>query len=81
MCKTLSKEQLSKVPTLHIKTEMKKTVMNDPTVMSCWSICLAAVADMDCDISDNLLEEIVDKWISIRSHSFASGWMEQQLSI
>ena len=32
---------------------------------------------MECDVSDTLLEEIVDKWINIRSHSFAIGWIEQ----
>ena len=79
--KTLSIERISREPTLHVKEEMKHTVMNDPAVLSCWSTVLAAVADMECDSSDDLLEQIADKWISIRSHSFASGWIEQhQLS-
>ena len=40
-----------------------------------WSTVLAAVADMECDHSDDLLEEIAEKWISVRSHSFASRCM------
>ena len=80
--KTLSIEWISREPTLHIKEEMKRTALNDPAVMSCWSTVLAAVTDMECDRSDDLLEEIVEKWISVRSHSFASGWIEQhQLSV
>ena len=56
---------------------MKRTMLNDSTVMSCWCVILTAVSDMECDVSNTLLEEIVDKWINIRSLSFAIGWKEQ----
>ena len=38
---------------------------------------LTKVADLETDESDELLGEIVDKWVKIRGHSFASGWIDQ----
>lgn len=75
--KTLSMERICQEPTLHIREEMKRTVLNDSMVIPSWSVILTAVSDIECDVSDTLLEEIVDKWINIRSHSFAIGWIEQ----
>ena len=63
--KTLRIQRIGKEPSLHIKEEMKRIVMNDPTVMAHWSVNLAVVHDMDGNNSDNLLGEIADKWISI----------------
>ena len=42
-----------------------------------WNYLLTKVADLETGESDELLGEIVDKWVKIRSHSFASGWVEQ----
>ena len=74
--KTLSIQQIGKEPSLRIKEEMKRIVMND-TVMAHWSVILAVAPDMDGNNSYNLLGKIADKWISIQSNSFASGWIEQ----
>lgn len=38
---------------------------------------LTKVADLETDESDELLGEIIDKWVKIRGHSFASGWIDQ----
>ena len=42
-----------------------------------WNYLLTKVADLETDESDELLGEIVDKWVKIRGHSFASGWIDQ----
>ena len=49
--------------------------MNDPSVTAHWNYLLTKVADLETDKSDELLGEIVDKWI--RGHLFASEWVEQ----
>ena len=51
--------------------------MNDPSVTVHWNYLLTKVADLETDESDELLGEIVDKWVKIRGDSFASGWVEQ----
>ena len=51
--------------------------MNDPSLMAHWNNLLTKVEDFDTDESDELMGEIIDKWIKIRGHSFASGWVEQ----
>ena len=52
--------------------------MNDPSVAAHWSCLLSKCeADLDLEESDSLLEEITDKWVTIRGHSFASAWEEQ----
>ena len=51
--------------------------MNNPSVTIHWNYLLTKVADLETDESDELLGEIVDKWVNIRGHSFASGWVEQ----
>ena len=42
-----------------------------------WNYLLTKVADLETDESDELLGGIVDKWVKIRGHSFASGWISQ----
>ena len=51
--------------------------MNDPSVTVHWSCLLGKSEDLELEESDSLLEEITDKWVSIRGHSFASAWAEQ----
>ena len=51
--------------------------MGDPSVMAHWNYLLTKFEALDTDESDDLLGEIVNKWIKIRGHSFASGWVEQ----
>ena len=34
---------------------------------------------MECSTSDNLLDEITEKWATGRGHSFANGWIELYL--
>ena len=51
--------------------------MNDPSVTAHWNYLLTKAEAFDTDEYDELLGEIVDKWVKIRGHSFASGWIEQ----
>ena len=62
-------------PTLKIQQEMEESIMKDPSVMAHWKYLLTKVEAVD--ESDGLLGEIVDKWVKICGHSFASGWVEQ----
>ena len=73
----VSVERVTSHPTLKIQQEMEKAIMNDPCVTAHWNYLLTKVADLETDESDELLGEIVDKWVKIRGHSFASGWVEQ----
>ena len=73
----LSVERVTSHPTLKIQQEMEKAIMNDPSVTAYWNYLLTKVADLETDESDELLGEIVDKWVKIRGHSFASGWVKQ----
>ena len=56
---------------------MQQCIMNDPSVMTHWNYLLSKVEALDTTENDELLGQIVDKWIKIRGHSFASGWVEQ----
>ena len=51
--------------------------MHNPSVTTHWNYLLSKVEALDSDESDELLGEIVDKWVKIRGHLFASGWVEQ----
>ena len=73
----LSVEHVSSHPTLQIQEEMQKSIMNDPSVTTHWNYLVTKVADIYADESDELLGEVVDKWVKICGHSFASGWVEQ----
>lgn len=75
--RVLSVKRVTSHPTLKIQQEMEKAIMNDPSVTAHWNYLLTKIADLETDESDELLGEIVDKWVKIRGHSFASGWVEQ----
>ena len=75
--RVLSVEHVTSHPSIKIKKEVQESIMNDPAVTTHWNYLLSKVEALDTDESDELLEEIVDKWIKIRGHSFASRWVEQ----
>ena len=75
--RVLSVGRVTAHPTLKIQQEMEESIMKDPSVMAHWNYLLTKVEALDTDESDGLLGEIVDKWVKIRGHSFASGWVEQ----
>ena len=75
--RVLSVKRVTSHPTLKIQQEMENAIMNNPSVTAHWNYLLTKVADLETDESDELLGEIVDKWVKIRGHSFASGWVEQ----
>lgn len=70
-------ERVASHPTVKIQEEMQSSIMNDPSVTAHWNYLLTKAEAFDTDEYDELLGEIVDKWIKIRSHSFATGWIEQ----
>ena len=74
--RVLTTESLGKQPKLEIMKTIKASVLNDPTVMTCWDSILTDCPVMESSTSDNLLDEITEKWATIRGHSFANGWME-----
>lgn len=74
--RVLSVQRVTSCPAIKIQEELQKSIMNDPSVTTHWNYLLSKVGEA-LDESDELLEEIVDKWIKIRGHSFASGWVEQ----
>jgi len=73
----LSVEWVASHPTIKIQEEMQGFIMNDPSVTAHWNYLLTKAEAFDTDEYDELLGEIVDKWVKIRGHSFASGWIEQ----
>ena len=75
--RVLSVEHVISHPTIKIQEQMQESIMNDPSLMAHWNSLLARVEDLDTDESDELIGEIIDKWVKIRGHSFASGWVEQ----
>lgn len=75
--RVLSVKRVTSHPTLEIQREMEESIMKDPSVTAHWNYLLTKVEAFDSDESDELLGEIVDKWVKIRSHSFASAWVEQ----
>ena len=72
----LSVARVTSHPTLKIRQEMEESIMNDPSVAAHWNYLMTKV-DLDTDESDELLGEIVEKWVKIHRHSFANGWVEQ----
>ena len=75
--RVLSIERVTSHPTIKIQEEMQQCIMNDPSVMTHWNYLLSKVEALDTTESDELLGQIMDKWIKIRGHSFASGLVEQ----
>lgn len=70
-------ERVASHPTVKIQEEVQSSIMNDPSFTAHWNYLLTKAEAFDTDEYDELLGEIVDKWIKIRSHSFATGWIEQ----
>ena len=65
-------------PGIKIKQEIHHSVLNDPFVAAHWSCLLSSSSvELELEESEHLLEEICDKWVTIRGHSFASAWVEQ----
>lgn len=75
--RVLSIERVTAQPTLSIQEAMQKSIMHDPSVTAHWNYVLGQVESLDDSESDELFSEIVDLWVKIRGHSFASGWVEQ----
>ena len=57
--------------------QTRTPVLHDPAVLAHWHHILTVCQPMDSSASDSLLEEITEKWATIRGHSFAAGWVEQ----
>ena len=75
--RVLSVVRINKDPSIKIKHEIHHAIMNDPSVAAHWCSLLSKSEDLQFEDSDSLLEEISDKWVTIRGHSFASSWVEQ----
>lgn len=57
-----------------ITNELQLVVCRDPDVLRHWSICSI---DLPSDKKEYVLQQIVQKWITVRGHSLASKFMEQ----
>lgn len=55
------------------RKHLKDCILNDEDVLFHW--CIAG-QDEHNEAANKCLERIVDKWITIRGHSFASSMME-----
>ena len=76
--RVLTVDRINQDPSIRIKHEVRHSIMNDPSVTAHWSCLLSKCeADLDLEESDSLLEEITDKWVTIRGQSFASACVEQ----
>ena len=69
------------IPTGSIMEQTKTAVLNDPAVLAHWHHIVSVSQPMHSSTSDNLLEEITEKWATLRGHSFAAGLVEQYQSI
>lgn len=65
--RVLSVKRVTSHPTLEIQREMEESIMKDPSVTAHWNYLLTKVEAFDSDESDELLGEIVDKWVKIRA--------------
>ena len=75
--RVLSVAHVNKDPGIKIKHDIHHAITNDPSVAAHWCCLLSKSEDLELEDSDRLLEEISDKWVTIRGHSFASSWVEQ----
>ena len=62
---------------IDISTAITK-VMNDDNVIACWSLMSY---DLDDTESDDLLSKVIELWIIIRGHAYASNLIEQYKQI
>ena len=74
--RVLTISRVSANTTISIKEYTKTAILNDPAVLTHWNHILGHCSTMNSSESDDLLEEISEKWATIRGHSFASGWVE-----
>ena len=56
------------------KEELLRTVMHDSEVQRCWSIVSTDISDEND--SNELLQMIVDMWITLRGFALTSKWLE-----
>ena len=66
-------KKISLQPTVQLGKNIIEKIMNDPGVMAHWSCLLSQSVVLESD----LLQQIADKWVSIRGHSFAGTFIEQ----
>ncbi len=57
------------------KKILLKTIIDDEEVQFCWSMLSAGIADEDH--SSELLQTIVELWVTIRGFAITSVWMEE----
>ena len=70
----LSISNISSSPATSIKERAKAEILTDLAVLTYWNHILEHCPAMDSSDSDDLM---CDKWVTIRGHSFASGWVKQ----
>ena len=77
VCRVLTTLNVSANPTISVKKYTKAAILRDPASLAHWSQILSSCPAMNSSESDDLLDEISDKWATIRGHSFAAGYIEQ----
>ena len=74
--RVLTTSNVSVNPTISVKKHTKAAILRDPASLAHWGQILSSCPAMDSSESDDLLDEISDKWARIRGHSFAAGYIE-----
>lgn len=72
-----STAKISRTSAVPLTKQAQTVVLNDPAVLVHWHDILSVCQPMESSDSDNLLEEMAEKWATIRAHSFAAGMVEQ----
>lgn len=54
--------------------DIMETVISDADVQFHWNL---VASQMDDDVSEKLLDEVANKWLAIRQHSFAKSILER----
>ena len=75
--RVLTVANVSANPTISVKKHIKATILHDSALLAHWNQILSNCPAMNSSESDDLLDEISDKWATIRGHSFAAGYIEQ----
>ena len=75
--RVLTTSNVSVNPTISVKKHTKAAILRDPASLAHWGQILSSCPAMDSSESDDLLDEISDKWATIHGHSFAAGYIEQ----
>ena len=63
--------------TICVKERTKAAILHDPALLAHWSQILSGCPAMYSSESDDLQDEINDKWATIRRHSFAARHIKQ----